>query len=204
MVTVNADIGWTCRARASLYIKTFQEASWLASKPSFREGLPDFYSAGSRVTLLPPTATEPLTPLARLGSFPGLHGMRQHRNRGIPVQTAMPSTYKPDILIVGGGIVGLAVARAARRRWPEASVTVLEKEGEVGLHGSGRNSGVLHAGFYYTADSLKARFSRDGTRQWTEMCQERGLAINRCGKLVVAKGPEELEGLAELKRRDFD
>jgi L-2-hydroxyglutarate oxidase LhgO len=107
----------------------------------------------------------------------------------------------PDLLIVGGGIMGLALARAARTRWPDATVTLLEKEAEVGLHASGRNSGVLHAGFYYTADSLKARFSRDGTRRWTEMCLERGLAINRCGKLVVAQGPEELEGLAELKRR---
>ncbi len=80
-------------------------------------------------------------------------------------------------------------------------MTLLEKEEKVGLHGSGRNSGVLHAGFYYTADTLKARFSRDGTRQWTELCEERGLAINRCGKLVVAQSPGELEGLAELKRR---
>ncbi|MBT8398212.1 MAG: FAD-dependent oxidoreductase, partial [Gemmatimonadetes bacterium] len=113
----------------------------------------------------------------------------------------MSSTTNPDVLVVGGGIVGLAVARAARLRWPDASVVLLEKEPEVGLHGSGRNSGVLHAGFYYTADSLKARFSRDGTKQWTELCLERGLAINRCGKLVVAKGPEELDGLEELKRR---
>lgn len=113
----------------------------------------------------------------------------------------MPTKSNPDILVVGGGIIGLAVARAARARWPDSSVTLLEKEKEVGLHGSGRNSGVLHAGFYYTADSLKARFSRDGTRLWTELCLERGLAINRCGKLVVAQGPEELEGLAELKRR---
>ncbi len=113
----------------------------------------------------------------------------------------MASPSHPDILVVGGGIVGLAVARAARSRWPDAAVTLLEKEDEVGLHGSGRNSGVLHAGFYYSADSLKARFSRDGTRAWTELCLERGLAINRCGKLVVAQGPEELEGLAELKRR---
>jgi L-2-hydroxyglutarate oxidase LhgO len=113
----------------------------------------------------------------------------------------MISSSKPDLLIIGGGIVGLAVARAAKARWPDSSVTLLEKEEQVGLHGSGRNSGVLHAGFYYTADSLKARFSRDGTRRWTELCLERGLAINRCGKLVVAKGPEELEGLAELKRR---
>jgi L-2-hydroxyglutarate oxidase LhgO len=113
----------------------------------------------------------------------------------------MPPSSTPDILVVGGGIVGLAIARAARARWPDSSVILLEKEAEVGLHASGRNSGVLHAGFYYTADSLKARFSRDGTRQWTELCLERGLAINRCGKLVVAQGPEELEGLAELKRR---
>lgn len=97
--------------------------------------------------------------------------------------------------------MGLAVARAARARWPDANVVLLEKEGAVGLHASGRNSGVLHAGFYYSADSLKARFSREGTRQWTEFCLERGLPINRCGKLVVTKGPEELEGLAELKRR---
>jgi L-2-hydroxyglutarate oxidase LhgO len=113
----------------------------------------------------------------------------------------MPTSSNPDFLVVGGGIVGLAVARAAKARWPDASVSLLEKEEAVGLHGSGRNSGVLHAGFYYTADSLKARFSRDGTRQWTELCEDRGLAINRCGKLVVAKGPEELNGLAELKRR---
>ncbi len=113
----------------------------------------------------------------------------------------MTSPFHPDLLVVGGGIIGLAVAREARARWPDAAVTLIEKEEDVGLHASGRNSGVLHAGFYYTADSLKARFSRDGTRRWTEFCLERGLAINRCGKLVVAQSPDELEGLAELKRR---
>ncbi|MGD8360368.1 MAG: FAD-dependent oxidoreductase [Gemmatimonadota bacterium] len=107
----------------------------------------------------------------------------------------------PDFLIVGAGIVGLAVALEAQARFPGSTVVVLEKEGAPALHSSGRNSGVLHAGFYYTADSLKARFSREGTRRWTEFCLERKLAINRCGKLVVAKGPNELEGLAELKRR---
>ncbi|MGW8268190.1 MAG: L-2-hydroxyglutarate oxidase [Longimicrobiales bacterium] len=107
----------------------------------------------------------------------------------------------PDFLVVGAGIVGLAVALEVKLRFPDSSVVILEKEGEVALHSSGRNSGVLHAGFYYTADSLKARFSREGTRRWTEYCLDRGLAINRCGKLVVAKGRHELEGLAELKRR---
>jgi L-2-hydroxyglutarate oxidase len=113
----------------------------------------------------------------------------------------MTTRSKPDFLIVGAGIVGLAIALEAKRRWPEAAVTVLEKEDAVALHSSGRNSGVLHAGFYYTADSLKARFSREGTRRWTEFCLDRGLAINQCGKLVVAKGPEDLDGLVELKRR---
>jgi L-2-hydroxyglutarate oxidase LhgO len=113
----------------------------------------------------------------------------------------MSHGQNPDLLIVGAGIVGLTVARAAKARWPDLSVTVLEKEEAPGLHASGRNSGVLHAGFYYTADSLKARFSREGTRRWTEFCLDRGLKINRCGKLVVAKGPEEVEGIRELKRR---
>ena len=110
-------------------------------------------------------------------------------------------TRTPDYLIVGGGIIGLTVALEVRRRFPDAGVVVLEKEGRVGLHASGRNSGVLHAGFYYSEDSLKARFSREGTKRWTELCLERGLPINRCGKLVVAKDASELSGLEELRRR---
>ncbi len=78
---------------------------------------------------------------------------------------------------------------------------VLEKESDCGLHASGRNSGVLHAGFYYTADSLKARFTRDGNREWTEYCERRRLTINKCGKLVVARDAGDLAGLDELQRR---
>ncbi len=107
----------------------------------------------------------------------------------------------PDLLVVGGGIVGLTVALEAKRRDPSARVLLVEKEEALGRHASGRNSGVLHAGFYYDADSLKARFSREGTRRMTEYCLERGLPLNRCGKLVVARGPGDLPGLAELKRR---
>jgi len=70
-----------------------------------------------------------------------------------------------------------------------------------GRHASGRNSGVLHAGFYYTADSLKARFTRDGNARLTSYCNERGLPINRCGKLVVARTPAEVTGLAQLLSR---
>jgi L-2-hydroxyglutarate oxidase LhgO len=80
-------------------------------------------------------------------------------------------------------------------------VTLVEKEAACGLHASGRNSGVLHAGFYYTADSLKARFTREGNRRMTEYCVERGLGIRRCGKLVVARNAADLAGLDELYRR---
>lgn len=106
-----------------------------------------------------------------------------------------------DLLVVGGGIVGLTLALEARRRHPGASIVLLEKEEACGRHASGRNSGVLHAGFYYTADSLKARLCRDGNRALTEYCLERDLPIRRCGKLVVARNPEERDRLDELLRR---
>lgn len=107
----------------------------------------------------------------------------------------------PDFLVVGGGIIGLSLAIELKNRHPDQSVTVLEKETELGYHASGRNSGVLHAGFYYTADSLKARFTREGNEYWTNFCDDRGLTINKCGKLVVAKNENELEGIDELKKR---
>ena len=106
-----------------------------------------------------------------------------------------------DFLVIGGGVIGLNLALRARLRHPASRVTLIEKEVDLGLHASGRNSGVLHAGFYYTADSLKARFTRDGNQQLTNYCVERGLSINRCGKLVVAKNEQELPVLAELMRR---
>ncbi|MEK6253860.1 MAG: FAD-dependent oxidoreductase [Gemmatimonadales bacterium] len=106
-----------------------------------------------------------------------------------------------DVVVVGGGIVGLSVAMEIRRRWSDASVVLLEKEDECGRHASGRNSGVLHAGFYYTSDSLKARFSRVGNREFRQYCRDRSLMINECGKLVVTRSEEELEPLAELFRR---
>ena len=64
-----------------------------------------------------------------------------------------------DYLIIGAGIIGLAIARELRSRFPQAEIIVIEKEPDVAYHGSGRNSGVLHAGFYYSADSLKAKFT---------------------------------------------
>ncbi len=113
----------------------------------------------------------------------------------------MPPPSSTDFLVLGGGIIGVCVARELRRRHPGRSVTLLEKEPAVGLHASGRNSGVLHAGFYYSADSLKARFCRDGNRALREYIQSRGLALNPCGKLVVARTEADLPQLDELLRR---
>lgn len=113
----------------------------------------------------------------------------------------MAEAHTSDFLIIGGGIVGLTVARSLKKRSPAARITLLEKEPEVARHGSGRNSGVLHAGFYYPADSLKARFCRDGNRAMQAYCAEAGLPVNPSRKLVVARDESELPGLMELKRR---
>ncbi len=103
--------------------------------------------------------------------------------------------------MVGGGIVGLSIARELKRRFSDRRVALLEKEAQCGLHASGRNSGVIHAGFYYTADSLKAKFTRDGNRLLTQYCEARKIPVNKCGKLVVARDETELPQLDELLRR---
>ena len=106
-----------------------------------------------------------------------------------------------DFVVIGGGVVGLSIARELKRRSPGASVALLDKEDGPSRQASGRNSGVLHAGFYYTADTLKARFTRAGNLAWTEFCRERKLPLRACGKLVVASKPEEIPVLDELLRR---
>lgn len=106
-----------------------------------------------------------------------------------------------DYLIIGAGIIGMALARELKTRLPAADLLLLEKEPDVARHSSGRNSGVLHAGFYYTTDSLKARFTRDGNRLMREYVVGRGLAINECHKVVVASDESEIEGVRELQRR---
>lgn len=111
----------------------------------------------------------------------------------------MRKTY--DFAIIGGGIIGLAIALELRSRFPDSQSILLEKESVCGAHASGLNSGVLHAGFYYTKDSLKARFTKQGNEILTTYCLEKGLRINRCGKLVVAKDESELAGLTELLER---
>lgn len=109
--------------------------------------------------------------------------------------------FSIDILIIGGGIMGLTLALEAKRRYPDQTITILEKEATCGEHASGRNSGVLHAGFYYSADSLKAKLTRDGNRRMRDYCEEMSLSINPCGKLVVARDEWDLFGLDELLKR---
>ena len=83
-----------------------------------------------------------------------------------------------DYLIIGSGIMGLALAQEIRNSEPLATVCVIEKEQSPAFHASGGNSGVLHAGFYYTGDSLKARFTRDDNRHWRDYCREKNLPRN--------------------------
>lgn len=111
------------------------------------------------------------------------------------------SSQTPDILIIGAGVIGLGLGLELKHRRPELSLAIIEKEATLAAHGSGRNSGVLHAGFYYSADSLKARLTREGNSLMTDYCLDKGLDINRCGKLVVATGEADLPVLDELLRR---
>lgn len=110
-------------------------------------------------------------------------------------------TICSDFLVVGGGIIGINIARELKNRFPDTDVILIEKETECGKHGSTRNSGVLHAGFYYSPDSLKAKFTRNGNRLLTEYCDANQIPINKCGKLVVAKDSSEHVHLDELLKR---
>lgn len=111
------------------------------------------------------------------------------------------SSHKCDVLVIGSGIMGITIASTIKRLSPKVSIVVLDKEPYEAYHASGRNSGVLHAGFYYTADSLKAKFTVEGNRAMKDYCRRKGILINECGKLVVAQNPDELSKLYELERR---
>lgn len=105
------------------------------------------------------------------------------------------------VLVIGGGIVGLAVARELLVCVPDATVTLLEKEAVVGRHQSTHNSGVLHAGLYYQPGSLKARLAVEGIRLMTAFCQEHDVAHEICGKVVVATEAREIPALDRLWER---
>ena len=106
-----------------------------------------------------------------------------------------------DVAVIGGGIVGLALADAWLAAHPGSQVLVLDKEERLAEHASGRNSGVLHAGFYYAPDSLKAQLTRRGNQMLRAFCEERGVPVHEVGKVVVTTSPEQVPQLDELYAR---
>ncbi|SVB35835.1 uncharacterized protein METZ01_LOCUS188689, partial [marine metagenome] len=106
-----------------------------------------------------------------------------------------------DFLVVGAGILGLSTARELQYRHPGSRVRVLEKENRPAFHQTGHNSGVIHAGVYYTPGSLKAQFCFEGNRAIKAFCREHDIAFDECGKLLVATSAVELERMQALIER---
>lgn len=112
-----------------------------------------------------------------------------------------PARTSYDMVIVGGGIIGLATAREFLKRRPGLRLAVLEKEADIALHQSGHNSGVIHTGIYYTPGSLKAKACVAGQQAMLEYCDEHSIPYELCGKVIVALDESELPRLAELYQR---
>jgi L-2-hydroxyglutarate oxidase LhgO len=112
----------------------------------------------------------------------------------------MPDSHY-NLIVVGGGVVGLATALEITRRFPRVRLLVLEKEGRVARHQSGHNSGVIHSGVYYKPGSLKAQLCVAGAAAMVEFCREHGVPNEVCGKVIVATEDSELPRLEELQRR---
>jgi len=109
-----------------------------------------------------------------------------------------------DFLIVGAGIVGLTVAWELRKQHPLATITVLDKEPEIGLHASGRNSGVLHSGIYYGRDTLKAKVCSSGAKKMREFAEEHDIACNKSGKVIIATSEKDLPTIDKLLKNAED
>ncbi|UCD91547.1 MAG: L-2-hydroxyglutarate oxidase [Desulfobacterales bacterium] len=106
-----------------------------------------------------------------------------------------------DIVLIGGGIVGVSTAWKLKQRYPDSAVLLIEKESSLAHHQTGRNSGVIHAGVYYAPGSLKADFCKRGAAQTIAFCQEHGLPYEQCGKLLVATDIIEYEQMEALEKR---
>jgi L-2-hydroxyglutarate oxidase len=113
----------------------------------------------------------------------------------------IPTGSTTDVVIIGGGIVGLATALATKNRYPDLRVTVVEAEGGVSEHQSGHNSGVLHSGLYYKPGSQKALLCRAGKTAMEQFCSRHAIPWDRCGKVVVATSEDELPILANIAQR---
>jgi (S)-2-hydroxyglutarate dehydrogenase len=106
-----------------------------------------------------------------------------------------------DYLIVGSGIIGMTIGYELIKENKNSKIAIIDKEEDVAKHASGRNSGVLHAGFYYSADSLKAKFTVNGNKLMKEFCNDNDILVKATQKIVVAKDKEELDGIYELQKR---
>jgi (S)-2-hydroxyglutarate dehydrogenase len=106
-----------------------------------------------------------------------------------------------DVVIIGAGIIGLAVGRELLSRYPHLRLAVLDKEPSIGQHQTGHNSGVLHSGIYYAPGSLKARLCVQGQRELYAYCEQKGIPTDRCGKVIVASTEDELPRLESLYQR---
>src|SRR3984885_13978174 len=111
------------------------------------------------------------------------------------------SETRHNAIVIGGGIVGLAVALEITRRFPQLRLLVLEKEDRVARHQSGHNSGVIHSGVYYKPGSMKARLCVTGAAGMVGFCRKHGIAHEVCGKVIVATHADEFPRLEELRRR---
>jgi L-2-hydroxyglutarate oxidase LhgO len=109
-----------------------------------------------------------------------------------------------DFVIIGAGIVGLTVALELRKRHKSASIVVIEKEPTVGLHASGRNSGVLHSGIYYGSDTLKAKVCSSGAKKMQEFADEYDIACNKSGKVIIATSKNDLVTIDKLLQNAID
>jgi 2-hydroxyglutarate dehydrogenase len=115
--------------------------------------------------------------------------------------TTEPPPAECDVVVIGGGILGLAAAREMLARRPGARLAVLEREQRLAAHQTGHTSGVVHAGIYYEPGSLKARLCVEGARELRAYCEQREIPLDASGKLIVAVDKGELPRLAELERR---
>lgn len=106
-----------------------------------------------------------------------------------------------DFIIIGAGIIGLSIARELSNKYPQAKIIVFEKENQIGLHASGRNSGVMHTGIYYKEGSLKAKLCLNGARAMVAYCDEHNLPVSRIGKIILPGKETDLESLRTLHQR---
>ncbi|MFC0237796.1 L-2-hydroxyglutarate oxidase [Fictibacillus phosphorivorans] len=106
-----------------------------------------------------------------------------------------------DIVIIGGGIVGLSTAYSLSKRFPHARLSVLEKEDSWSKHQTGNNSGVIHSGIYYKPGSLKAKFAKEGNKEMIDFCQKYNVNYEQCGKVIVATKQDELPHIKNLYQR---